>query len=163
MWLLIARRVIRRVLNLLQKLRSRAWALRLRCERVYLMDLVIGRGNVLKVPVRSIGSGRLILGDSNSFGFAAAPRMGAGEILLQPRCNESRIKIGNGSAFSNNVSLVANREIVIGSNCRIGDQVAIYDCDFHDTNPVTWNQSYGTILPVNIGDNVWLGSRVMVL
>ena len=41
--------------------------------------------------------------------------------------------------------------------------MAIYDCDFHEINPESRNASVGQILPVSIGDNVWLGSRIMVL
>jgi maltose O-acetyltransferase len=47
--------------------------------------------------------------------------------------------------------------------CQIGDQVAIYDCDFHEINPSTRDRSYGPTSPVVIGNNVWLGSRVIVL
>jgi maltose O-acetyltransferase len=45
----------------------------------------------------------------------------------------------------------------------IGDQVTILDCDFHEISPITRMNGVGPIEPVVIGDNVWLGSRVMVL
>ncbi|HEY9175929.1 MAG TPA: DapH/DapD/GlmU-related protein [Verrucomicrobiae bacterium] len=61
------------------------------------------------------------------------------------------------------MTLVANERIVIGDGCQIGDQVAIYDCDFHEINPATRNRSCGPTQPVSVGNNVWLGSRVMVL
>lgn len=89
--------------------------------------------------------------------------MGSGEILLQPRTSEAQIIIGNNNAFNNNVSIVAMGKITLGDRCLIGDQVGIIDCDFHEINPQTRNRSVGLILPVSIGNNVWLGSRVMVL
>lgn len=125
--------------------------------------LVIGRRTRFYVPVRSAGRGALQIGSENAFGWRAAPRSGTGEILLQPRAKTSQVVIGNRNAFSNNVSLIAMGQIVLGDGCQIGDQVAIYDCDFHEIDPSNRNRSVGPILPVRIGDNVWLGSRVMVL
>jgi maltose O-acetyltransferase len=58
---------------------------------------------------------------------------------------------------------VATKSIVIGNGCQIGDLVAIYDTDFHEINPATRNNSTGECAPVHIGNNVWLGSRVIVL
>ena len=65
--------------------------------------------------------------------------------------------------FSNNVSLVANEQITVGNKCQIGELVSIFDCDFHQIPPATRNSSPGLTKPVILGDNVWLGSRVLVL
>ncbi len=132
-------------------------------ERLVLSRLQVGAGTRLQVPLRSGGSGCLVMGKGNSFGYWAAPLFGTGGILLQPRRHEAEIRIGDGNWFSNNVTLVANERIVIGDGCQIGDQVAIYDCDFHEINPATRNRSCGPTQPVSVGNNVWLGSRVMVL
>jgi len=128
-----------------------------------LSRLEVGSGTLMNVPVRSHGSGTLLIGSNNMLGYEPAPRLGNGEILLQPRDRNARIVIGNHNAFSNNVSLVAMGEIAIGNRCLIGDQVAIFDCDFHEISPFTRMNGVGPIQPVVIGDNVWLGSRVMVL
>lgn len=128
-----------------------------------LQSLQIGSRNRFNVPVRSDGQGSLQIGAENVFGFVPAIRLGNGEILLQPRAPESRIVIGQKNSFSNNVSLVAMGVISIGDTCQIGDQVTIYDCDFHELDPARRNQGFGPVRPVRIGNNVWLGSRVMVL
>jgi maltose O-acetyltransferase len=125
--------------------------------------LEVGPRTRFYVPVRSAGCGTLVIGPRNSFGYGPAVRVGNGEILLQPRSKEARILIGRGNAFSNNVSVVASGEITIGDGCQIGDQVAIYDCDFHEIDPERRNRGVGPIRPVHIGNNVWLGSRVIVL
>jgi maltose O-acetyltransferase len=125
--------------------------------------LEIGAKNRFNVPVRSDGSGKLVIGNSNTFGWSPATRLGNGEILLQPRSLEAEIVIGNGNAFNNNVSLICMGKISMGDNCLIGDQVLIYDCDWHEIDPLHRNRSVGPIRPVTIGNNVWLGSRVMVL
>ena len=132
-------------------------------ERGTHRKLEIGPGTVFNVPVRSHGTGTLIIGADNMFGFVPAPRMGCGEILLQPRDEIAQIHIGNHNAFSNNVSLVAIGKISLGNGCLIGDQVTIFDSDAHEINPLTRTRSVGPVKPVIIGNNVWLGSRVMVL
>lgn len=38
----------------------------------------------------------------------------------------------------------------------------IMDSDFHDLDPATRHSGTGGALPVQIGNNVWLGSRVIV-
>jgi len=88
---------------------------------------------------------------------------GNGAILIQPRSPASKIEIGSKNCFSNNVTIVANQQITIGDACQIGDQVTIYDCDFHEIPPSSRNASAGSTKPVYIGNNVWLGSRVMIL
>ena len=122
-----------------------------------------GEGTILQVPLRSCGKGTLSVGKWNCFGYGQAPRLGSGEIMLQPRGNDAVIRIGNGNFFSNNVSIISNGMVSIGDNCRIGDLVQVIDCDFHEINPATRNLSDGDIKPVSIGNNVWLGSRVMIL
>lgn len=117
----------------------------------------------MEMPVRCDGAGSLILGDTNCFGCPTAPILGKGEILLQPRTPEAVIQIGSHNLFSNSVCMIANERITVGDRCQIGDQVTITDCDFHEINPSTRNRSSGPTHPVTLGNNVWLGSRVMVL
>jgi maltose O-acetyltransferase len=123
----------------------------------------IGNATVFHVPVRSGGRGTVIIGDKNSFGFWGAPRLGSGEILLQPRHCNARIVIGNENAFSNNVSLIAMTEISIGNRCLIGDQVSILDSDFHEISPSSRHSGPGQSAAVKVGNNVWLGARAMIL
>ena len=124
----------------------------------------IGAYSAFHSPVRVAGgAGGLWVGDGNHFGFPMAPKLGRGTLLIQPRDREAQIIIGNGNMFNNNVTLCGNKLIRIGDNCQIGDQVAVYDCDFHEIAPQTRNRGCGPTAPVNIGSNVWLGSRVMVL
>lgn len=115
------------------------------------------------VPVRGDGAGTLVIGKHNSFGFRPCIRLGSGAILIQARHPNAEIFIGEGNAFSNNISIVANERITIGDRCRIGDMVAIWDCDFHELQPETRNRSHGATAPVHIGNNVWLGSRAIVM
>ena len=65
--------------------------------------------------------------------------------------------------INNNAAIVANKRITIGSRCRIGDGVAIFDSDFHQIDPSQRNEGDGLVIPVTIGNNVWIGSRAMIL
>jgi maltose O-acetyltransferase len=115
-----------------------------------------------QVPLRSDCRGKIHIGRGVSLGFRRAPMMGNGEILLQPRSSDALISIGDECAFSNNVSIIATRLVRIGNRCLIGDQVMIVDSDFHGIHPDARAEPSPS-LPVSIGNNVWLGSRVMVL
>jgi maltose O-acetyltransferase len=123
----------------------------------------LGKGVIFHVPVMGGGQGTIHIGDNTNFGFRLSGRLGSGEILLQARTPEAEIIIGRDSWLNNNSSLCAVQSIRIGNQCRIGDFVAIMDADFHEINPATRNRGVGTIKPVSIGNNVWIGSRVMVL
>lgn len=132
-------------------------------EQVSHRKLEVGLATRFNVPVRGGGRGTLLIGLQNELGFPGGPCLGSGEILLQARGETSRIQIGEGNWFSNNISIIANESVVIGDRCLFGEQVVIYDSDFHDSNPRTRHQNVGAVRPVSIGNNVWLGSRVMVL
>ncbi len=123
----------------------------------------MGKNVIFHVPVRGGGQGIIQVGNNTNFGFPLAGRLGNGEILLQARTPEAEIIIGRDNWLNNNTSLCAVQNIRIGNLCRIGDFVAIMDADFHEINPATRDCSVGTIKPVSIGNNVWIGSRVMVL
>lgn len=114
-------------------------------------------------PVRVDGGGSVVLEDNVHLGYYEAPRIGSGEILLQARSPAASISVGAGTTTSNNVSIIAMDSVGIGRDCRIGDMTLIIDCDFHEVDPDSRDKSAGACAPVTIGDNVWLGSRVIVL
>ena len=123
-----------------------------------------GRELSLDAPVRvGSGKGSLQIADRVWLGWEAAPRLGSGTILLEPRSPESVIAIGEATAMSNNVSIIAMGSVRIGQHCVIGDMTQIFDCDFHEFEPARRNAGAGSIEPVCLGDNVWIGSRVMIL
>jgi maltose O-acetyltransferase len=129
-----------------------------------LRSVSVGQGLRLQSPVRvGGGAGSLRIGEKVMLGYAMAPRVGNGQILLEPRSAEAVIDIGDGTSLSNNVSIIAMNLIRVGKNCAIGDLVHIFDCDWHDTDPGRRNTGVGRVEPVTIGNNVWLGSRVLVL
>lgn len=126
--------------------------------------LEIQSGSRFLVPVRTtISSGHIQLGQNIHFGFAGAPRQGNGEILLQARESLAVIRIGNNARFSNNVSIIARERIEIGDDFLCGEQVVIFDSDFHEISPEMRHAGNGKTVPVKIGRNVWIGSRCIIM
>lgn len=115
------------------------------------------------VPVLANGKGRVEIGGRTRFGYALAPKFGCGDILLQARTEPSRIEIRAHTILSNNVSVIACERVTIGEHCLIGDAVTITDSDFHELDPERRHDGAGATAAVTIGNNVWLGSRVVVL
>lgn len=132
--------------------------------KLYLTKFDLGANCIFHAPVNiSYGQGRLEIGESNGFGYYCAPKYGDGALLIQPRKPEAQIIIGNKNWFSNNVTIIANEKISIGNECRIGDNVSFFDCDFHEIDPAHRGRSHGPTSPVVISNNVWIGSGVKVL
>jgi maltose O-acetyltransferase len=122
----------------------------------------VGAGVRFNVPIRG-GNGSLRIGANVMLGYREAYRLGSGEIMLQTRGERAEIVIGANTGFNNNVVICATQSIRIGERCLIADGVGIYDSDFHELNPATRHTSTGPSAPVVIGNNVWLGSRSIVL
>lgn len=62
-----------------------------------------------------------------------------------------------------NTVICALKRIEIGNDCLVGDAVAIFDSDFHELNPSRRRLGSGPVMPVVIGNNVWIGSRSIIL
>lgn len=120
-------------------------------------------------PVYFNGKGTVRLGTDISFGYSLAPKAGNGQIIVQARYKDSLIKIGDQVEFSNNVFVIALKHVSIGNKCLIADFVTIVDSDFHDILPsdrateAKRLNSDGIISPTIIEDNVWIGSRTIIL
>lgn len=126
-------------------------------------DLELPTRIKMAVPVVVNGCGRVAVGARVVFGCSKSPKLGDGTILLQARDAGAQIVIGEKTALSNNVSMIARQRIEIGRYCLIGDGVQVVDSDFHGIKPDERRNTFGETQCVRIGDNVWLGSRVLVL
>lgn len=109
------------------------------------------------------GDGIVEIGNGVIFGYELSPHFHDAYILIQSRCKNSIISIGNNTVFSNDITIIAQSEIKIGERCLIGDRITIFDCDFHEVDASTRTRSTGKIASVNIGNNVWIGSLVTIL
>jgi acetyltransferase-like isoleucine patch superfamily enzyme len=70
------------------------------------------------------------------------------------------LSIGEGTFLNYGVSISAHSEVAIGKRCLIGNYVNVMDSDYHDVIDHTLP---GKSAPVIIEDDVWIGTRVIVL
>lgn len=117
----------------------------------------------LNVPFRCDGLGRVPLGPRVSIGFLPAPILGDGMVRLQARSKNAVIEVGADTSFSNNVQVIAECSVSIGDKCLIGDGVLIMDSDGHDLSAAGRHDKPALISAVHIEDNVFIGSRVIIL
>lgn len=73
-----------------------------------------------------------------------------------------KLIIGNGFCITAESSIVAQKEISIGSNVLISWDSLIMDTDFHEIFDEGGRQ-LNAPMPINIGDNVWIGCRTLIL
>lgn len=114
-------------------------------------------------PVLMTGRGRIRLGSCN-LGVWPSPYYLNGYIHLEARDATASIDIEDGVWINNNAVIMAERNTIrIGSNTLIGTEFTVYDSDFHDLHPEHRLSSRHECASVNIGKNVFIGSRVTVL
>jgi len=79
--------------------------------------------------------------------------------------NQERIRIGNNVDAGNNAFMNANNNIEVGDNVILSSYVFSYDHDhtFDNMEKIMHEQSLTEDGYVNIGDNVFLGVKSMVL
>jgi len=108
------------------------------------------------------GSGKVEIGDKCSFGFKLGGFYRGGSIEIQPRYNDSFIKIGNNVSTNNNIFICSANYIEIGDDSILGQYICIMDSEGHSTESDKRRQS-GKIGKVIIGKNVWIGNNVTIL
>ncbi|MDW3214139.1 MAG: DapH/DapD/GlmU-related protein [Ilumatobacteraceae bacterium] len=72
-----------------------------------------------------------------------------------------RLEIGARSLVNFGCSIVALERVTIGERCLIGPHCMIMDTAFHHIEPDR-RLAPPIAAPITIGDNVWLGARVVV-
>ena len=72
------------------------------------------------------------------------------------------LEIGERTLVNYGCSIAAMERVTIGERCLIGPHCMIIDSAFHDIDPDR-RLDPPSADPITIGDNVWLGARVVVL
>lgn len=85
-------------------------------------------------------------------------------IYIEAREATACIEVEEGVWINNNTVIIAERSnIRTCANTLIGTEFTVYDSDFHDLHPQRRLAGTHECAPVNIGKNVFIGSRVTVL
>jgi maltose O-acetyltransferase len=97
-------------------------------------------------------SGQLLLGSDCSFRT----------IRLPPNVTVKKgavLKIGDRVFINDGVNICASGSIEIGNDVKIGDMSYLYDSDFHELE----EGRSARVLPIKIGNNVWIGAHCILL
>ena len=103
--------------------------------------------------MRVTGKGELIIGNGVTFVGTVVP------IELETHDN-GRIEIGDYTFINYGCSIAARCSVKIGSHCHIGHYTFIMDNGQHD---VIRHRELPPSAPVIIEDNVWIGSKAVIL
>lgn len=119
---------------------------------------------IIYQPVLFSGKGKITIGDRVKFGISGAPSFYNGYILINSRNGDSSIEIKDDCWVSNNSALISEGGgIRIGKGTLVGNNVEIYDSDFHNLAPSMRMSGKPEIGKVDIGENVFIGSHVIIL
>ena len=139
--------------------------------RVHFFSLVSTNCNINGTPLRHqpvllSGTGKIIFSQNVKFGVKQSPSFLNSYAYIEAREKDAIITFGARSWFNNGFVVIAEAcEISIGEDCLVGNDVTIYDSDFHALSPSDRlaNMVFPKQSSVNIGDNVFIGSHCIIL
>jgi acetyltransferase-like isoleucine patch superfamily enzyme len=119
---------------------------------------------VLLQPVLFLGPGRIVLGREVEFGWPTSGGFHSGYCQVEASMPESVIEIGDGVQINNDALIKSEGPgIRIGARALLGSRVCIYDSDFHELDPRRRRGGRPATAPVDLGENVFIGDRVLIL
>ncbi|MCX2861596.1 acyltransferase [Paucibacter sp. PLA-PC-4] len=117
----------------------------------------------LLTPTHFKGQGRIRLATTTVFGVPRSPGS-YGASYIEARTPDSLIDIGPGTVFNNRCVLISEgASIRFGANCLIGPELHVMDSNSHDLVLERRRQPDPRPAGVEIGDEVFIGSRVTLL
>lgn len=115
-------------------------------------------------PTQLLGKGIIRIGKTSQIGVWPSPELLSGYAYIEARSEQAKIVIGENNFINNSATIIADKSsIVIGNNCLIGQNVNIYDSDFHGLELQDRKVGRYECSPVKIGDNVFIGANVTIL
>ncbi|MCZ2147304.1 MAG: hypothetical protein LC126_05965 [Bryobacterales bacterium] len=107
-----------------------------------------------------VGPGKIILGDNITID-------GTCNFLFAVRYSDTpTLRIGSNTGVGHDCAFVVGREITIGRHCRIASNVQMFDTPGHPVDPEDRRKGLPArdedVRPITIGDNVWIGSSVII-
>ncbi|MXN92935.1 acyltransferase [Flavobacterium sp. Sd200] len=130
----------------------------------FLSDCKRVEGNLLMYhPVLLKGPGRIVFGKNVQVGVISSPNYYTHYAYFEAKSENSEIIIGNNTAINNGFSAIALSKISIGNNVLIGVNCSVIDSDGHLLDPQKRNHDLLNAVDVNISNNVFIGSNVVIL
>lgn len=117
----------------------------------------------LLTPTVFKGAGRIVLSPTTVFGVPRSPGS-YGCSYVEARTATARIEIGDGTVLNNRATLLSEGAgIRIGERCLIGAEFEVMDTNAHELALGRRHEADTRPLAVEIGDDVFIGSKVIVL
>ena len=114
-------------------------------------------------PVLIKGKGKVAYGLNVKHGVPTSPHFYNTYTYIEARTSHSEIIFGDHVSTNNNLSIVSEQKVVIGSHTLMGCNCSIIDSNFHDLNPQNRLQTDPNPKAVILGENVFLGNSVTIL
>jgi len=115
-------------------------------------------------PLLLLGDGTITLGKGVEFGWPRSTSFYTGYCHLEVSTADAKIEIGDGAQINNNAFFKSEGPgIRIGARALLGSEVTIYDSDFHDLRAEQRRGGQPSMAAVELGENVFIGDRVMIL
>lgn len=125
---------------------------------------IVGKDYIIHQPQLRTGKGKIKCGKGVQFGIPFRKGFFDSITYLNLRKDTSELTIGDNVIINNNFSVSsAGGKIEIGEKTLIGNNVSIFDSDFHPIDPKNRLSDNYSIKNVKIGSNVWLGNDCKIL
>jgi maltose O-acetyltransferase len=119
---------------------------------------------IRRQPLLLMGPGRISIGSSVQFGWETSQGFHTGYCHVEASTAESSIEIGDRAEINNDVFIKSEGPgIAIGADALLGSRIVIYDSDFHELHPARRRGGRPAMGRVELGENVFIGDRVMIL
>ena len=117
----------------------------------------------LLTPTVFKGVGQIILSPTTIFGVPRSPSSYACS-YIEARTPTAQIEIGDGTVLNNRATVLSEGAgIRIGNRCLIGAEFEVMDTNAHELALGRRHEADSKPLAVDIGDDVFIGSKVMIL
>ena len=110
------------------------------------------------------GKGKIQFGECVVIGTVNSPGLYSGYAYIESRSSRSEIIFGDNVWTNNQLTVISDGSTIsIGKMSLIGYNVSIFDSDFHELHPELRRSGHAKCAPVQIEENVWIGSNVTIL
>ncbi len=119
---------------------------------------------IRRQPLLLLGPGRIAIGERVQFGWETSQDFHTGYCHVEASTPGASVEIGDYAEINNNVFVKSEGPgISIGAHALLGSRIVIYDSDFHELDPRRRRGGTPAMGRVELGENVFIGDRVMIL
>ena len=119
---------------------------------------------IRRQPLLLLGPGRIAIGERVQIGWETSQDFHTGYCHVEASTPGASVEIGDFAEINNNVFIKSEGPgISIGAHALLGSRIVIYDSDFHELDPRRRRGGTPAMGRVELGENVFVGDRVVIL